>query len=53
MCTFQFLFNVIVLLQAKSLTDPFAYEDHRKSKIREKIEEARQSRVKVQVGGSL
>lgn len=31
------------------MTDPFAYEEHRKKKIQEKIEESRQSRVKVQV----
>ncbi|CAH1775195.1 unnamed protein product [Owenia fusiformis] len=33
--------------KAKSISDPFAYEEYRRSKIREKIEEARANRVKV------
>ncbi|XP_033645409.1 nucleolar protein 10-like [Asterias rubens] len=33
--------------KAKAIADPFAYEEYRKSKIRQKIEEARESRVKL------
>ena len=35
--------------KAKAIADPFAYEEYRKSKIRQKIEEARESRVKLKV----
>ncbi|KAK3084770.1 hypothetical protein FSP39_018588 [Pinctada imbricata] len=34
--------------KAKSIADPFAYEEYRKSKIREKIEQERPNRVKLQ-----
>ncbi|XP_070556214.1 nucleolar protein 10-like [Ptychodera flava] len=33
--------------KAKAIADPFAYEEYRKKKIREKIEETRTNRVKV------
>eukprot|EP00057_Strongylocentrotus_purpuratus_P034480 XP_795412.3 PREDICTED: LOW QUALITY PROTEIN: nucleolar protein 10 [Strongylocentrotus purpuratus] len=33
--------------KAKSIADPFAYQEYRKNKIKEKIEEQRTSRVKV------
>ena len=36
-------------VQAKSLAEPFAYEEYRKSKIREKIEAERANRVIVKV----
>ena len=39
----------IFFSQAKSITEPFAYEDYRRNKIREKIEEERSNRVKLQV----
>ena len=36
-------------LQAKSLAEPFAYEEYRRSKIREKIEQERANRVRLKV----
>ena len=36
-----------VLFQAKSLTEPFAYDQYRKKKVREKIEAERANRVKL------
>ncbi len=33
--------------KAKSITEPFAYHEYRKAKVREKIEEQRKSRVQV------
>jgi ribosome biogenesis protein ENP2 len=41
--------NITYYLQAKSLAEPFAYEEYRKSKIREKIEAERANRVVVKV----
>lgn len=38
-------------LQVKSLANPFAYEEYRKDKIRQKIEESRTQRVQVKVRG--
>lgn len=35
--------------KAKSVAEPFAYEEYRRKKIREKIESERTSRVQVQV----
>ena len=40
---------MVVSLQAKSVANPFAYEEYRKERIRQKIEEERASRIKVQV----
>uniref|UniRef100_A0A8C6VWK6 Nucleolar protein 10 n=1 Tax=Nothobranchius furzeri TaxID=105023 RepID=A0A8C6VWK6_NOTFU len=37
----------LVLLQVKSMANPFAYEEYRKEKIRQKIEESRTQRVQV------
>ena len=39
-------------MQAKTIADPFAYEEYRRNKIKEKLEEARKSRVQVKVRGS-
>lgn len=33
------------------MANPFAYEEYRKEKIRQKIDESRTQRVNVQVGG--
>lgn len=35
--------------QARAVAQPFAYEEYRKNKIREKIEEERQNRVQKKV----
>lgn len=35
--------------QVKSMANPFAYEEYRKDKIRQKIEESRTQRVQVKV----
>ena len=35
--------------KAKSIADPFAYEQYRKNKIKEKIEAARANRVQIKV----
>lgn len=37
--------------QVKSMANPFAYEEYRKDKIRQKIEESRTQRVQVKVSG--
>ncbi|XP_077991295.1 nucleolar protein 10-like [Glandiceps talaboti] len=42
-----FFMDIRLYHKAKAIADPFAYEDYRKKKIREKIEEARTNRVKV------
>lgn len=42
----------LVWPQVKSLANPFAYEEYRKDKIRQKIEESRTQRVQVKVRGS-
>lgn len=39
----------VSLLQVKSMVNPFAYEEYRKDKIRQKIEEARTQRVQIKV----
>lgn len=36
--------------QVKGMANPFAYEEYRKEKIRQKIDESRTQRVNVQVG---
>ena len=35
--------------KAKSIAEPFAYEQYRKSKIREKIDQERENRVRLKV----
>ena len=35
--------------QAKSLADPFAFEEYRKKRIQDKIEEERANRVRLKV----
>ncbi|ELT94330.1 hypothetical protein CAPTEDRAFT_145469 [Capitella teleta] len=42
-----YFLDVRLYHKAKSLTEPFAYDEHRKKKIQEKIDETRQSRVQV------
>lgn len=39
--------------QARSIAQPFAYEEYRKNKIREKIEEERQNRVQKKVRNTI
>ena len=39
----------LLLFQAKTLAEPFAYDDYRRKKIAQKIEEARKNRVQVKV----
>lgn len=41
----------LVWPQVKNMVNPFAYEEYRKDKIRQKIEEARTQRVPVKVRG--
>ena len=41
--------DLSVSFQAKAISDPFAYQSYRKSKIREKIEEDRTNRVQLKV----
>ena len=36
--------------QAKSIAEPFAFEEYRKKRIQDKIEEERANRVKLKVG---
>lgn len=42
-----FFIDMRLYHKAKSIVEPFAYEEYRKSKIREKIEEERASRIKL------
>lgn len=35
--------------QARSIAEPFAYEEYRKKRIQEKLDEERQNRVKLKV----
>jgi len=42
-----FFLDVRLYHKAKSIVEPFAYQDYRKNKIREKLEEERASRVKL------
>lgn len=39
--------------QVKNMVNPFAYEEYRKDKIRQKIEESRTQRVQLKVGDPL
>lgn len=43
------VFKCLVLPQVKSMANPFAYEEYRKDKIHQKIEESRIQRVQVKV----
>ena len=40
---------VLLILQAKSISEPFAYEEYRRQKIKDKIQEQRANRVKPKV----
>ena len=42
-----YFMDIRLYKKAKSIVDPFAFEEYRKSKIREKIEEGRQNRVQL------
>ncbi|XP_069742395.1 nucleolar protein 10 [Narcine bancroftii] len=43
-----FFMDIRLYRKVKSMTNPFAYEEYRKDKIRQKIEESRAQRVQVQ-----
>ncbi|KAK2164545.1 hypothetical protein LSH36_62g05021 [Paralvinella palmiformis] len=43
-----YFMDIRLYRKAKSIADPFAYDEYRKNKIQEKIEEERTNRVKVQ-----
>lgn len=47
-------YNMICLFwsQVKGMANPFAYEEYRKEKIRQKIDESRTQRVNIQVRDS-
>jgi len=48
--TLKAIFDLVVFrLQAKSIAEPFAFEEYRKKKILEKIEEERENRVRIKV----
>lgn len=40
---------ILFWLQVKTMANPFAYEEYRKDKIRQKIEESRTQRVQIKV----
>lgn len=42
-------FNFLLLKKVKLMVNPFAYEEYRKDKIRQKIEETRAQRVQLKV----
>ena len=44
-----FFVDIRLYRKAKSVAQPFAFEEYKKKKIREKIEETRENRVKLQV----
>jgi hypothetical protein len=44
-----FFVDIRLYRKAKSVTEPFAFEEYKRKKVREKIEEDRTNRVKVQV----
>lgn len=58
----RFVFSVLIIItykmirlfwsQVKGMANPFAYEEYRKEKIRQKIDESRTQRVNIQVGDS-
>jgi ribosome biogenesis protein ENP2 len=41
--------HVLLPFQVKTMANPFAYDEYRKDKIRQKIEESRAQRVQIQV----
>ncbi|KAJ4433879.1 hypothetical protein ANN_16192, partial [Periplaneta americana] len=43
-----FFVDIRLYKKAKSVADPFAFEEYKKKKVREKIEESRENRVKLQ-----
>lgn len=45
-----FFIDMRLYHKAKSIAEPFAFEQYRKTKIREKIEQERENRVKLKVG---
>ena len=47
-----YFMDIRLYRKAKSIADPFAYQEYRKSKIKKKIEEQRTGRVQVKVGVS-
>lgn len=44
-----FFVDIRLYRKAKSVAEPFAFEEYKRKKVREKIEEDRTNRVKVQV----
>jgi len=44
-----FFMDIRLYRKAKSVSEPFAFEEYKRKKVREKIEEDRINRVKVQV----
>lgn len=44
-----YFIDIRLYRKAKSVAEPFAFEEYRRKKIREKIEEDRANRVQVQV----
>lgn len=53
LCWSLFIIKHVICLfcsQVKGMANPFAYEEYRKEKIRQKIDESRTRRVNIQVG---
>jgi ribosome biogenesis protein ENP2 len=44
-----FFVDIRLYKKAKSVAEPFAFEEYKRKKVREKIEEDRTNRVKMQV----
>lgn len=44
-----YFIDIRLYRKAKSVAEPFAFEEYRRRKIREKIEEDRANRVQIQV----
>jgi ribosome biogenesis protein ENP2 len=44
-----FFVDIRLYRKAKSVAEPFAFEEYKKKKVREKIEEERSNRVKLKV----
>lgn len=44
---FRYFVDVRLYKRAKSIADPFAFEQYKKQKIRDKIEQERPSRIKI------
>lgn len=47
MFNFRYFVDVRLYKRAKSIADPFAFDQYKKRKIREKIEQERPSRIKI------